>query len=145
MNILKKFGQSILTSLKVNQITPRELQEQIDFHRTAVLLSSYEWHKKNKIIVDDKKSFAKPGDEEYEGFWTLADKSTPKEIKSIVNLSLDTQIQELFKKLSIYSIELGKKLQRNSRDTAKSEIRLLDLVGYELECRESSIPNSGEV
>mmetsp|Transcript_16094 Transcript_16094/g.15452 ORF Transcript_16094/g.15452 Transcript_16094/m.15452 type:complete len:347 (-) Transcript_16094:52-1092(-) len=144
MNFLKKFGQSILSSLKFNHITPRELQEQIDFHRTAVLLASYTWHRKNEVIVEKRKTYPIPNDDEYEGFWTLADKSTPKEIKENVNLLLDTQIQELFKKLTIYSLELGKKLQKTSKDFVKTEIKLLDTVGFELECRESSIPNSGE-
>lgn len=145
MNYLRKFGQSIIKSLKVNSITPKELQEQIDFHRTAVLLSSYSWYKKKETIVDNKRIYPIPNEEENESFWTLADKSSPKEIKQNVNLSLDSQIQELFKKLNIHSKDIQKKITRNSRDSKVEKINLVDLVGYELECRESSIRNSGMV
>ena len=130
----------------VEGATLRAQQEQLDMYRAAVLLKGHEWFTQNVSTEGNVRVYKQPEQADVEKFYTDVDCMLPKAIQALVQRSIDTQIKDMFTK--IYEAQSATPKVETSEDASQStqpSSALLDSLGFELECRESKIPNAGKV
>ena len=121
-------------------------QEQLDLYRAAVLLKGYDWFKQNSIKEAESQLSAQPSPADIETFYDDIDQMRPKAIQSLVQLSVDKQLREMFSKVDTYSTAMSKmKERRHHSQPIEPFSTLRESHGFELKCKTSSIPNAGMV
>ena len=151
MNFISRFRdfgpvKYLMGKTVVEGATLRAQQEQLDMYRAAVLLKGHHWFTENASSEGNVRVYKQPEQSDVEKFYTDIDCMLPKAIQALVQRSIDAQIRDMFSKIHAAQIatENKEKLQDGSQSTELSST-LLDSLGFELECRESKIPNAGKV
>jgi hypothetical protein len=115
-------------------------QEQIDLYRATVLLKCFEWYKSHPN--------QQPTHEESESFYETVNRiGDASAIKRAAQVMLDKQVVDIFRKVDDYTtatLEKPPQQQRNSKGLDQNRPSLLKMLGYELQCRTSTIPASGD-
>ena len=129
----------------------RVQQEHVDLARAAVLLKGFSWLQGNYKTEDNKRVYAQPQPHQIEKFFDDVDKLAPKAVKSLVQKSVETQVIEMFRKIS----ERDRAMNGYEGDAdgegavpkaaAKDIKSLQDTFGFEVECKESTIFRAGQV
>ena len=112
-------------------------QEHVDLARAAVLLKGYTWFQNNSSVIDNKRVYQEPDPSEIEKFFVEVDQMPPKKVMALVQKSVETQVINMFRKM-----QEREDAEEKEGDKAKS---LTETVGFEVECRESTIYRAGEV
>jgi hypothetical protein len=136
----------LMSKTVVEGATLRAQQEQLDMYRAAVLLKGHDWFTQNVSTEGNVRVYKQPEQEDVEKFYADVDCMLPKAIQALVQRSIDTQIRDMFTK--IYEAQSATPKVETSEDESQStqpSSALLDSLGFELECRESKIPNAGKV
>ena len=136
----------LMSKTVVEGATLRAQQEQLDMYRAAVLLKGHDWFTQNVSTEGNIRVYKQPEQSDVEKFYTDVDCMLPKAIQALVQRSIDTQIRDMFTK--IHAAQSATPKVETSEDNSQSiqpSSALLDSLGFELECRESKIPNAGKV
>ena len=109
-------------------------QEHVDLARAAVLLKGFTWFQNNSSIIDNQRVYKEPPPVEIERFFTEVDRMSPKAVKALVQKSVEEQVVRMFRKM-----------QEREDAEAEKALSLTETIGYEVECRESTIYRAGQV
>jgi hypothetical protein len=141
MNLFQKIAQNpqfkAFMKPLLPGLSPKAQQENIDLYRTAVLLNCYKWHQTNS---------GQPSPKDVEAFYDSVDKlGNEKVIKKSVQKLIEQQVTNMMQKVDTYTVAIEEIVDRKGRPTSNAKRpRLLDTMGFELDCRESTIPTADE-
>ena len=148
MNFISRFRdfgpvKYLMGKTVVEGATLRAQQEQLDMYRAAVLLKGHHWFAENASIEGNVRVYKQPEQSDIEKFYSDVDVMLPKAIQALVQRSIDAQIKDMFTKIHVAQ-SATEKLKDVSQSTEPSSA-LMESLGFELDCRESNIPNAGKV